>query len=49
MSEDGRTIAMKKILHVKICMKCKARNPWNAKRCRKCKYKFLRPKKAGKR
>ncbi|MCD6549773.1 50S ribosomal protein L40e [Candidatus Micrarchaeota archaeon] len=27
-----------------ICRKCKARNKRGAKRCRKCGYKYLRPK-----
>jgi large subunit ribosomal protein L40e len=33
-------------LRKKICKKCKARNPWTAKKCRKCGYDKLRPKKA---
>lgn len=32
---------------VQICMKCNARNPKNANKCRKCGYKRLR-RKAGK-
>ena len=31
-------------LHKKICMKCNARNPQRAERCRKCGYNGLRPK-----
>ncbi|MDZ7729767.1 MAG: 50S ribosomal protein L40e [Natrialbaceae archaeon] len=27
-----------------ICMRCNARNPQRAERCRKCGYKNLRPK-----
>ncbi|MFB6170161.1 MAG: 50S ribosomal protein L40e [Haloarculaceae archaeon] len=27
-----------------ICMRCNARNPPRAERCRKCSYKNLRPK-----
>ncbi|PSQ42968.1 50S ribosomal protein L40e [Halobacteriales archaeon SW_7_68_16] len=27
-----------------ICMRCNARNPTRADRCRKCGYKRLRPK-----
>ncbi|MEA1993472.1 MAG: 50S ribosomal protein L40e [Euryarchaeota archaeon] len=37
-------LAEKRLFNVKICMKCNARNPWNAKKCRKCGYKGLRPK-----
>ncbi len=36
------------ILGVKICMKCKARNPATATKCRKCGYRYLRAKKKGK-
>jgi large subunit ribosomal protein L40e len=32
------------ILHTKICMRCNARNPIKATRCRKCKSKQLRMK-----
>ncbi len=32
------------ITGVLICMRCKARNPKNAKRCRKCGSPYLRPK-----
>lgn len=31
-------------LHKMICMKCNARNPQRAERCRKCGYSKLRPK-----
>ncbi|HKZ48939.1 MAG TPA: 50S ribosomal protein L40e [Thermoplasmata archaeon] len=31
-------------LNKMICMKCSARNPPRATRCRKCKSKELRPK-----
>jgi len=33
-------------LRKKICRRCKARNPWDAIKCRKCGYKVLRPKKS---
>jgi large subunit ribosomal protein L40e len=33
-----------RILEKNICMKCNARNPMRAKRCRKCGYDKLRPK-----
>ena len=33
-----------RLLHVKICMKCNARNAVRATSCRKCNYKGLRPK-----
>jgi large subunit ribosomal protein L40e len=33
-----------RILNKQICMKCNARNPVRAKRCRKCGYDKLRPK-----
>jgi large subunit ribosomal protein L40e len=36
--------AEKRILIMKICMKCNARNPVRAVRCRKCGYKHLRMK-----
>lgn len=32
------------LLKIVICKKCKARNKRGAKFCRKCGYKFLRPK-----
>ncbi|MGB1354480.1 MAG: 50S ribosomal protein L40e [Poseidonia sp.] len=38
--------AEERLLRVKICMKCNARNAWRAARCRKCSYKGLRPKNA---
>ncbi len=37
-----------RLLKKKICMKCSARNPWTAKKCRKCGSTDLRPKKMGK-
>ena len=37
-------IADAKLAQVWICRKCKARNKRGAKRCRKCGYKDLRPK-----
>lgn len=33
-----------KLLNVKICMRCNARNAMRATRCRKCGYQNLRPK-----
>lgn len=36
--------AEKRLLNVKICMSCNARNPVRAIRCRKCGYTGLRPK-----
>ncbi len=36
--------AVNRLLNKKICMRCNARNPPNAKRCRRCGYKGLRPK-----
>jgi large subunit ribosomal protein L40e len=33
-----------RILEKMICMKCNARNPTRADRCRKCGYDKLRPK-----
>ncbi|MEI7827342.1 MAG: 50S ribosomal protein L40e [Euryarchaeota archaeon] len=36
--------AEKKLLNIKICMRCNARNPPKATRCRKCGYKNLRVK-----
>jgi len=37
-------IAEERLFKVKICMKCNARNPWRAQRCRKCGYRGLRAK-----
>jgi large subunit ribosomal protein L40e len=36
--------AEKRILNVRICMRCNARNPIRATRCRKCGYEGLRMK-----
>lgn len=36
--------AEKRILGKMICMRCNARNPPRADRCRKCGYGNLRPK-----
>ncbi|MCC7570141.1 50S ribosomal protein L40e [Candidatus Micrarchaeota archaeon] len=30
---------------IKICLKCKTRNPKGVKKCRKCGYTTFRPKK----
>jgi large subunit ribosomal protein L40e len=37
-------VAEKRLFQVQICMRCNARNPLRAKRCRKCGYNGLRPK-----
>ncbi|MFB6164095.1 MAG: 50S ribosomal protein L40e [Haloarculaceae archaeon] len=36
--------AEERILKKMICMRCNARNPQRAERCRKCGYAKLRPK-----
>lgn len=36
--------AEKRDLDKQICMRCNARNPAKADKCRKCGYKNLRPK-----
>ncbi|MFP4626357.1 MAG: 50S ribosomal protein L40e [Natronomonas sp.] len=36
--------AEKRTLDKMICMRCNARNPQRAERCRKCGYGNLRPK-----
>jgi len=36
--------AVNRKLNKKICMKCYAKNPPNATRCRRCGYTGLRPK-----
>ncbi|WP_254765959.1 50S ribosomal protein L40e [Salinilacihabitans rarus] len=36
--------AEKRTLEKMICMKCNARNPARADKCRKCGYSKLRPK-----
>ncbi|PSP90234.1 50S ribosomal protein L40e [Halobacteriales archaeon QS_4_69_34] len=36
--------AERRLLHKQICMRCNARNPSRADRCRKCGYANLRPK-----
>lgn len=36
--------AESRLLNVKICMRCNARNAPRATTCRKCGYKSLRPK-----
>lgn len=36
--------AERRLFATKICMRCNARNPWRAKKCRKCGYRGLRPK-----
>ncbi len=33
-----------RLLNVKVCMRCNARNAIRATRCRKCGYQNLRPK-----
>ncbi|MFQ5818551.1 MAG: 50S ribosomal protein L40e [Candidatus Heimdallarchaeota archaeon] len=42
---EKREIARSVLLHVAICRKCYARNPINAKKCRRCRSKRLRRKK----
>lgn len=37
-------VADQAMLKVSVCKKCKARNPRNAEKCRKCNYGSLRPK-----
>ncbi|MFB6280716.1 MAG: 50S ribosomal protein L40e [Haloferacaceae archaeon] len=37
-------VATERRLEKQICMRCNARNPTRADRCRKCGYKNLRPK-----
>ncbi|MFO8132981.1 MAG: 50S ribosomal protein L40e [Thermoplasmatota archaeon] len=39
--------AEERILNKRICMKCNARNPPKATRCRRCKSRHLRPKSRG--
>lgn len=34
-----------RLLDIKVCRRCNARNPPKATRCRKCGYPSLRPKK----
>ena len=36
--------ASERLLQKQICMRCNARNPKGAEKCRKCGYKKLRPK-----
>ncbi|MFB6184961.1 MAG: 50S ribosomal protein L40e [Haloarculaceae archaeon] len=36
--------AQARTLDKQICMRCNARNPHRAERCRKCGYSNLRPK-----
>jgi len=36
--------AMNRLFKKKICLRCNARNPWRAEKCRKCGYPKLRPK-----
>lgn len=40
-----KTIAQKRRLYMKICMKCGVRNAATALKCRKCRSKSLRWKK----
>lgn len=37
-------VAESRLFNVKICRRCKARNPVRSLKCRKCGYKWLRPK-----
>jgi large subunit ribosomal protein L40e len=36
--------ASERLLNKQICMRCNARNPLRAEKCRKCGYKRLRKK-----
>ena len=36
--------AEERLLILKVCMRCNARNAWKAARCRKCGYTGLRAK-----
>lgn len=37
-------VAGRRLFMVRVCMRCNARNPWKATKCRKCGYSGLRPK-----
>lgn len=39
-----KQIAQKRRLYLKVCLRCGARNPIDATRCRKCKASVLRLK-----
>jgi len=39
-----KQIAQKRRLYLKVCLRCGARNPIQAERCRKCKARDLRLK-----
>ncbi len=39
-----KQIAQKRRLYLKVCLRCGARNPLQAERCRKCKASDLRLK-----
>ncbi|MHA1699787.1 MAG: 50S ribosomal protein L40e [Promethearchaeota archaeon] len=41
----ARKIAQYHLLYVQICRKCGAKNPFSAKKCRRCHSKRLRQKK----
>jgi len=41
-------VLKERVFNKKVCMKCKTVNPKNAKKCRKCGYTGLRPKKGEK-
>ncbi|MHA1597058.1 MAG: 50S ribosomal protein L40e [Candidatus Asgardarchaeia archaeon] len=45
LDEFKRKLAHYHLLEYMICRKCYARNPRNAKKCRRCHSKRLRPKK----
>ncbi len=42
---EKKALAEKVLLEYKICRRCGAKNPINAVKCRRCHWKFLRPKK----
>ena len=46
MAREYADVKARKITRVKICYKCKSRNPALATKCRKCNYKDLRKKHA---
>ena len=42
-------IADDQLVKIWICRKCKGRNRANAEKCRRCGYRYLRPKRKEKR
>jgi ubiquitin-large subunit ribosomal protein L40e len=43
------SLADENLANVMICRRCKSRNIMTAQKCRKCGYKYLRPKRKEKR